>query len=875
VHWRYKWRSLWNRELQRDLDDELNAHVEMRAAELIAAGMTPAEAAAEARRRFGNLTNSRENTRDVHIFTLIEGIFQDLRYAARVLRRQPMFTFAAALTLALVIGANGAIVSLLETVLLRPLPFDRPGELVLLYGADRAARRTAISAPDLEDWRLAKSFSDIAAMQGQSVALTGVDEPTRLVGGFVSANYFRMLGVRPALGRDFVQAEDRPGAAHVCLLTHAAWQTRFGGAPDTLGRVLILNSEPFTVVGILPADFRSVLIPADVWLPIQNHPSYSTDRARMSVVAMGRLSARATVDNARAELTTIARRLALQFPGTNHDRGALVLPAQEAIVEDLKPTLYLLAIGVGCVLLIGCANVAGLLLSKAVGRRQEMAVRASLGAGQGRLMRQLLTESMLLALAGGLLGIALAYGLIKIVASLAGDLTVFARNNHLEVRLDLPVVLFLVALSVAAGLLFGVAPAFIARKQPASAMRQRGAGLRQGHLRSALVISQVALALILLVGAGLTIKSLHALVNMDAGFKADRILTLEYRLPRNKYPAPAQQSWFHHEVVSRIAALPGVEAAGMARALPFSGDRASVNITLPDRPEPPRESPFRVQYNAVTPDYFATLNIPLLEGRRFTMSDGPQSLRVVLVSQSFANRFWPGHEVAGKQVRIPTSDAVGAPAHIATIIGVTGNIRREALDEGELPQIYAPYAQDPSTFAMLAVRTKGDPLAAARDVSRAVWSIDKDQPVWKVATLESLMQSATASRRYVVFLLGCFSAIALFLAAVGLYGVLAYGVSQRTSEFGIRLAVGAEPFRILTLVLQRGMSLAVTGVALGIAGALALMRFLESQLYHVAATDPQVYAGLSALLLSISFIAMLVPARRAMRIDPVIALREE
>lgn len=865
--WRLKFRSLWNRSLGQDLDDELRSHIELKAEELQAQGLTALEAGRQARLSFGNFTRAQENTREVHVFTLLESWLQDVRYGFRRLRREPAFALAAVLTLGLVIGANGAIFSVLEAILLRPLPFTNPDRLVVLFGTSNQSQRETIAAADLDDLAKAPSLAALAAQQTQSVNLTGVDEPGRLIGGFVSASYFPTLGIQPAKGRGFSPDEDKPGSARVCLLSHGVWLGRFGGDPGTLGHSLILNAEPYTVIGILPETFRATFTNAEVWIPVQYYPNYSRERGRGSVTAVGRLADRATVEQARAELDTIAQQLAAQFPATNRNRGVAVHAAQELLVGSIRNTLAVLAGAAGFVLLIGCANIAGLLLTKTAGRKQEMAIRGSLGASRGRLARQLLIECLLLAAGGGMLGIALASWGMHLLTLYCADLV-----GSAELKINSTVMLFLAGASVVTGLLFGMAPAFAARRQTANALTQRGAGAGRSGFRSILVAAQVALALVLLIGAGLMVKSLNKIASIDPGFRGERVLTMEYRVPRNKYSTGAQQTQFHHSVVARVAALPGVESAGLVGALPFSGNRQTTRITLPDRPEPPADAPFIVQSNTATPSYFGTVGIPLLAGRDFLLSDGPDSQPVGIINKTFAERFWPGQNPLGRQIKVPGS---GQAVVGVTITGVVGNTKHDSLDDADEAQLYFPYAQSPFIFATLAVRTKGDPLAMTKGVQHAIWSIDKDQPMWKIRTLQSLVDRSFSYRRYVVYLLSCFSALALGLAAIGLYGVLAYSVSQRSAEFGIRMAIGAQRLDILRMVVGKGLLLTGYGLVAGVISALVLSRFLRTQVYDVSTSDPAVYGALSAVLLAVALLAVLIPALRAMRVDPVVAIRQE
>jgi putative ABC transport system permease protein len=852
--WRWRLRSvLSHRQLERDLDDELRSHLEMRADEV---------GQPEALRRFGNPALIRETMRDTHVSRTLETFWHDVRHGARMLTRKPGFAIAAILTLALAIGANGAIFSALEAAILRPLPFPNPDRLVLIWGTEPGRTRWSVAAPDLDDWRQAASFEQLAAVQAQSVNLTGVDEPGRVIGQFVSPEYFRMLSVQAAQGRTFNHTEDTVGAAGVVVVSYGFWQGRFGGEPSILGHTLILNGQACTIIGVLPQDFAPPIFTSDIWLPSHVYPNYSRDRNQTSMLVMGRLRPGVTIARAQAELDTITRQLASAYPESNRQRGARIVDLHELVVEDLKPSLWTLAGAVGCLMLIACANVAGLLLSQAVGRRQEMSLRGALGAGRLRIVRQLLTESVVLAGAGALLGIAVAYALAGYISH-----NVDGWPDAMQVKLNWTVLGFILLLTLIAAALFGSAPALMARRVSVEGLRVRGSVTRT-RLRSALAAGQVALALVLLIVSGLMTASLKRLLHVDTGFDGSHVLTMEYRLPRNKYPQGAQQTQFHREVVARVRALPGVENAGIVRALPFSGNGNIIEIGLSDRPAPPPSSPFRVRYNTATPTYFDTVRISLHAGRAFRDTDDFNAPRVVLVSDSFVKRYYPNQNPVGRAIITPDKRP-------AAVVGVVGDSRHDALDEREMPQVYAPNAQDPFIFATLTVRTAGDPLARARDVQRAIWSVDKDQPMWKIRTLDSMVDGSLGPRRVLLTLMGAFSGLALLLAGLGLYGVISYHVSQRTAEFGIRMAMGATAAGILRMVLQQGILLAAAGWLAGLAIAPLFGRALEKQLFGVHPVDITVYATLSAALLGISVIAVLLPAWRATRLDPTRALRAE
>lgn len=861
-----KFRSLRNRRVDQDIEDELRSHVEMRAEALEAEGVSRPEALHEARRRFGNLTRTKENTREMHVFTVLSNAAQDLRYAARRLRREPSFTVTAVLTLGLIIGANGAIFSVFEAVLLRPLPFPDADRLIAIHGTNRDTKFSDISIPDLENVRSAKTLTQLAAIQVQSVNLTGVDEPGRLIGGFVSASYFDVLGVKPLLGRGMREAEEKPGGAGVCLLNYSVWQSRFGADPNILGRSLVLNAQAHSIIGVLPESFQPRYTDAEVWLPIWDYPGYSLDRTRTSAAAIARLAPGADLEQARSELAGIASRLAREYPETNRERGISAQSLREIATFRSRDAVIVLTGAATCVLLLGCANIAGLLLTRAMGRGPEMAIRASLGASSGRLARQLLTESLLLALAGGIVGAVFASGGMTLLQLYTPDLLAAS-----ELKLNPTVLGYLAGTSVVTGLLFGMAPAVTARRQTWTSLRLRGVGGgKQRRAQNYLVVCQVALAIVPLIAAGLMATSAGNVASINPGFKGERVLTMEYRLPRNKYNDGRRQTALHQAIVARVSALPGVQAAALVGALPFSGNVNRLLIASPTPSEQGTDSPVSVEYNPATPSYFATAGVPLLEGRDFSPADRADTQRVAVVNRTLAERFWPGERAVGRQVKL----LLDAPVAV-TIVGVVGNVKQNALDDPKRPQLYRPYAQDPSAFATLAVRTSDDPTKMTKSIQRAIWSVDKDQPMWKIRTLQFLVYRSYSHLRYITWFLGCFAVLALGLAAIGLYGLLTYTVNRRIPELGIRMAIGASPYAILRLVVQNGLVLTATGIVAGLGGALVVTRLLQSQLYGVSSMDPAVYAVMAGLLLFVAFVAVLLPARRAMKVDPVNALRQE
>jgi putative ABC transport system permease protein len=805
----------------------------------------------------------------------MDNILQDLRYAARVLLNKPGFSVVAVVTLALGIGANTAIFSVVNSVLLQPLPFPDSDRLVVVFGKTQKSPRMWASYPDVLDWReRSELFSEFAGFAGQSVNLTGTEEPTRVVGSFVSANFFTALKVEAAEGRTFLPAEDEPGGERVVVVSHSIWQERFGGVPDLIGRSLTLNGQPYTVVGILPQGFRFQWGDADVWMPLQHFPNFSRDRAQQVAAVLGRLKPGVTLNQAQIEMDSIAGQLAETYPQTNEGRGVSVLNLQDVLTEDLKPSLLVLLGVVGCVLLIACANVANLLLSRAISRHREYSVRAALGASRRRLVRQSLTESLMLSFAGGGLGVLVGvWGADLLAANSPASLP-----PGVTVTLDFNVLAFTFALSAVTGILFGLTPA-IRFSQPdlLAGLKQdtRSGGIGgRNRLRSALVVSQIALSFVLLIGSGLMLKSFWNLVSVNPGFNPANLLTLEYRVPRGKYPKGQQQWDFHRQVVERVRALSGIESAAVVLALPYSGNFGSVDYYPLDRPEPPKGQELRAQRNTADTHYFHTMQIPVLRGRVFTDQDREGGAPVVVINKTMAERLWPGEDPIDKQVRVIDSFLTETTG-VASVIGVVGDVKHNGLDEDATAQIYVPYAQHPWIFATLVVRTQSDSMARAQDVRAAVWSVDKDQPVWKIRTSESLIERSIGPRRFVMGLLGGFSALAMLLAAIGIYGSMSYMVSQRTKEIGVRMALGAKRSNVLSIVVGRAMILTSIGVAGGAAIAIAVTRLIATFLFGVSATDVVTFVSVASVLTLVAMAACYLPARAAMRVDPMVALRYE
>ena len=801
----------------------------------------------------------------------MDTLIQDLRYAARTLLKSPGFTLVAVITLALGIGANTAIFSVVNAVLLRPLPYPASDRLVAIWGSYGADRQRVTAYTDVMDFRAqTTTFDAIGVVRGETVNLTGRETPERLNGEFVTADVFRVLGTQAGRGRTFTAEETTPGSGReVAVLSYDAWKTRFGADPGILGRPLLLNARPHVVIGVMPPGFTSPFGPADVWLPITSIPSPETfDRGVQNVWAIGRLRAGTTLARARNDLGTIARRLAAQYPASNAGWGVTLIPLREQVAGDVGPALLILLAAVGLVLLIACANVANLQLARGAARRHEITVRASLGAGRARLVRQLLTESLLVSAAGGAAGLLLAaWATGALVRAVPGGVPSFE-----PVRVDGPVLLFTAGATVVAALLFGLAPALaVSRADLGDALRVRAPEGRRGgaRLRSGLVVAELALCMVLMASAGLLLRSVGRMRRVDPGFDPGNLLTFEFRLPRAKYRDAAAMAAFFERVVPQLRAVPGVAGAALVGSTPFTGNWDDVAYTVADRPAPaPGLAPTALR-DAVSDAYFGTMRIPLVAGRDFDARDRAGALPVVIVSRELARREWPGASALGKRIR-PVGDSAWS-----TVVGVVGDSRQRTLGEDLRPRLYVPVLQSPMAFSNVVARTTGDPLALAPSVRAALWSVDPDQPVWEVTSMDRLLARSMRQERFTTLLTGLFAALALLLAAVGVYGVMAYTVSQRTREVGIRLAVGAAPRQVVALVFGRGLKVTAVATALGLAGALVATRLLRSQLFGVAPGDPVTFVAAAAVLAIVALLACWLPARRAAKVDPVVALRSE
>lgn len=783
----------------------------------------------------------------------------DARFAVRMLWRRPALSFFSALTLGLGIGAVTAIAALVDAVLIRPLPYPAPTQIIVIRGAVDG-RTSGISYENLLDIRnQASSIAAASPFFAQSVNLTGVAEPDRLRGGFVTSDFFGVLGVQPSIGVPFSKHADTPGSGRVAVLTDRVWKVRFGGRHDILGTQLHLNNAPFTIVGVMPASFRFPIDDIEVFLPFWTTTS-GIERGNHNYIAIARLESWATPEIATEEAAAVAASLERAYPETNRGRTAAAEPFRDALTEDLADPLAMLAAMIAIILAAACTNVAGLHLGEAARRQREIAVRAALGAGRVRLVRQLVIESVARAVIGAVLGVLAAGAAVGFLAANA-PAGVFGIENASLSPLVLTVVVFT---TLSAGVAAGLPPALQWARPNLSAQASgpRVAGdAATWRLRSTLVVCQIALAAVLLVAAGLTMRSFMKLTAVDVGFEPSGLLTMEYRLPGNKYQSPAAQVAFHDHVLERVRSVPGVVDAAGVRALPFSGNGNSSVFRLAKGKEPARAS-----INTISDRYFETMRIPLLAGRRFTQKETGEP--VVLVSRTLAERTWPAQHAVGRTVFFDGVEIT------ATVIGVVGDVRHRDLAQGDAGTIYVLQEQNPGLFNTLTVRTSGRPMDLADDVRQAVWSVDADQPVWKVRTLDSLIEASIAPRRFLLQLVAFFGFSAAALAVLGLYGVVASAVATRTREIGVRVALGATSRGVLTLVVGNGLRLAAAGIALGMLGAFVAAHLMRSFLFGVGATDPLTFGVAGILLLAAALLACAIPAGRALRVDPADALRE-
>ncbi len=812
---------------------------------------------------------------------------QDIRYGVRRLLKQPVITIVAIISLGLGIGANTSIFSVVNAVLLRPLPYHDSERLVVVWETNSQAiaalmnlqNHNLVAPANFLDWsKQNTSFDEMAAIRFLNFNLTGDDRPERVPGAIVTQNLFSLLGVKPALGRTFLPEDAQPERERVVVLGAGLWQRRFGGDQNVIGRKLNLNNESYSVIGVMPAEFQYPDT-AELWalsrLAVPEAPGAAnanllTNRQAHYLFVLGRLKPGVTIQQSQADLTKISANLQSQFPQTNASAGARVVAMQEEIVGDIKPALKILLAVVVFVLLIACANIANLLLARASSLSKEIAVRVALGASRMRIIRQLLTESTLLALAGGALGLLLAYEGIQVLVALnPGDIP-----RVKEINLDFYVLGWTILLSVLTGVLSGLAPALqVSRPNLNETLQEGGRGADPGaarhRVRNLLVILEVAMSLVLLTGAGLLIKSFINLQRVDPGFNAENVLTMRVSLPSYKYATPDQKQGFITELLQRVKHLPGVQSAAVSTVLPLSLDEAASSFVVEGQPPPSGGNLPIANFRTVSPDYFQVLHIPVLKGRVFTDADTKDVQSVAVINQTMAHNVFGDQNAVGKRI------IIGSDKNASEIVGIVGDVRHRSLDAELKPEMYVSYLRAPPGFFVLAARTTLEPASMAGAVRNEVLTIDRDQPVSAVKTMSEMRSESLASLRFNTVALSIFAGLGLVLAAVGIYGVMAYSVGQRTHEIGIRMALGAQPGAVMRLVLGQGMLLVSIGVAVGLALSFGLTRIMASLLYGVTATDPVTFVSVAVALSLVALLANYIPARRATKVDPLLALREE
>jgi len=811
---------------------------------------------------------------------LEDEMIQDIRFGIRMLRQSRAFTFIAISTLAVGIGANAAIFSLISALLLRPLPYHEPQRLVWVG----ISKYGLTPHPYFLDWQeQSRSFQNIAAYTGASFTLSGAGEAEQLDGGKVSASFFPTLGAQPALGRNFLPEEDRPGADRVAIISQALWRRRFNADPNLPGKTITLDDKSYTVIGVLPSDFQWSQS-HDIWTPLAL-PAFNFSSGGftlLSVECFGRLKPGVTLRQAEAELQGVLERASLKVPGES--AMAVVKPLHEHLVGDSRRLIFILFAAVGLVLLIACANTANLMLARAAGRQKEFAIRAAMGAGKLRLIRQMLTESLLLAMGGGLGGLILAYWLSSALASYGAADNFGSIFNLAEIRLDRMTLAFTLAASLITAILFGLAPALhYSRPDLNSSLKEGGvrSAVHRNRIRHLLMIAEVAIAVVLMVGAGLLIRSFVKLLSVDPGFNTGRLLTARISMPQPRYAEESRRIQFIEQVIERISALPEVEALGAINHLPLTGFVFSSAVRAEGPPpagaNPLENLPF-AQIGQVTPNYFRTMGIPLGTGRYFTEQDNANAPRVAIVNEAMAKKLFPNEAALGKRIWSP---ALGMGTvnpnekFMATIVGVVGDVKHLGLERDAQPELYIPYSQNAPGFLSLVIRTKGDPRDVIAGARHQVATIDASLALYDVMTMERRLSNLVAPRRFTLLLLGVFASLALVLASVGVYGVISYLVAQRSHEVGIRMALGAQKRDVLRLFVGQGMAMVVIGAAIGLLGALALTRVMASLLFGVTPADPLTFACVASSLMSVSLLACYLPARRATKIDPIVALKDE
>lgn len=865
--------------LEREMDEEMRFHLEMEAEDLVRTrGLSPNEARRQARLAFGGVERFKQEGRDARGTGWLEDTAADAKYAIRVLRKRPGFALAATWTLGIGIGAATTIFGLFDAAYLRALPYPDADRLVALWQDHRDRGGPAeerFNPPDFESVReRSHSLESVAALVGWSPTLTGTDRPERLHGLMVSHEYFGLLGARPVVGRFFSPGDETPAGEHVVVIAHGLWQRRFGADPQVIGRAVELEGSAYTVVGVTPADFRPPGGEVQIWRPIRTDPGGVARRFRM-IDVVGRLAPGASVEGARAELDALAAEIAGAYPESNAGVTFRLAPLDERVVGPVRTALLALLGAVALILLLSCANVAGLLLARGAARSREVAVRAALGARRGRVVRQLLAEGLLLGLLGGALGLLLAGSGTHLLSSVLPD----DALPGAEVTFSMRAAALALALSVATALAVALVPALrlsdidVARSlKGGGGHGSNGSTGRGTRARSALVVVEIALSLVLLVGAGLFLKNLVGLLSVDPGFRPEQVLTAELSLPRDRYPDGVAVSRFYERLLGELRHRPGVRAVGAVSFLPLRGGGNDVSLRIDGRPSDGAETESHAWYRIAAPGYFRAMGIPILNGRTFTKDDRADAPGVVIVNDAFARRYWPDGVPIGKRLSPEWADGAWL-----TVVGVVGDVRHNGLSAGVVPEIYFPYTQlaGAARTMTIVMKTAGDPTRLARELRQTIWTFDPDLPLERLAPMEEILAGSIALPRLHLWTFGTFGVLALLLAAVGLYAVVSTVVALRTQEIGLRLAIGARPMDVMRWVLRRAAVLVLLGVGSGLLGALLLSHALESLLWDLSPTDPATFVGVVALLGAVALLAAWIPARRAAAADPMTVLRAE
>jgi putative ABC transport system permease protein len=870
------WRNLLHKDrVDHEFTEELKTYLDMLTETKIKQGLTAREARRSALIELGGVEQVQEKVREIRMGQFIETTWRDVRLGVRTLVHSPIFTAVTVLSLALGIGANTAIFSVVNSLLLRPLPYPEPEQIVHVWhtppqqsfpGLDRFS----VSPANYIDWKAQSSaFEQMAVYNYAGLSLSTGNDPLPLIGAAVSSDFFSVLRSNVMQGRIFSPDEERLGRDQVVVISHGLWQRALGANPNIIGQTLTLNSRSFTVVGIMPAGFEFPR-EAELWVPLAWDDKERQVRSIHDYLVVARLKPNISPEQAQAEMSTISSRLEQQYPEENTGWGAVVIPLREDLVGDIRPALLVLFCAVGFVLLIACANVANLMLARGANRQKEMAVRIALGAGRARLVRQLLTESVLLAVAGGLLGLLLAVWGSRMLVRLG------SLPNSGDIGIDTWALGFTLLVSFAAGIIIGIVPALQFTRTSISETLKQGAGRTGGspikqHTRKALVVSEVALSLVLLIGAGLMIRSFWKLQNVDPGFDTRNGLTMSVVLTPIRYPEPHQRLAFFDRAIEQIRAVPGVVAVGATTKIPLTGGGSTQPFTIEGRPAAAIAEQPMAQTRYISPDYFRAIGIPLRQGRFFSDYDRDNSLPVIIISEAMARRFWPGENPIGRRLTPSFHPEQGA----REIVGIVGDVKTSGMDVDSSAMMYLPYKQAALPFISFVVRTASNPESLVQPVSKAIYSIDKEQALTDVQTMDQVLMKSLSDRRFNMTLLLAFAGVALVLAAVGVYGVMNYTVTLRRRELGIRMALGAETMDVLRLVLRQGLTLTLIGVAAGLISAYALTRLMASLLYGVTATDYLTFITVPAVLIVVGLAASYVPARRATKVSPTIALRTE